>query len=80
MAPLTLEQTASYIDFQMKSAGASDKVFEAESKQLVHEYASGFPRQIKNIATACLINAATKKLQKVSADLANETMDEFRLP
>jgi len=39
-----------------------------------------FPRQINNIATACLINAATKELQKVSADLVNETMDEFRLP
>lgn len=80
MPPLTPEQTASYIDFQMKSAGASDKVFEPESKKLVHEYASGLPRQINNIATACLINAATKELQKVSADLVNETMDEFRLP
>lgn len=80
MPPLTREQTASYIDFQMKSVGATDKVFEPESKGLVHEYASGIPRQINNIATACLINAATKDLKKVSANLVNETMDEFRLP
>lgn len=80
MPPLSREQTASYIDFQMKSVGSSEKVFESESKGLVHEYASGIPRQINNIATACLINAATKDVQKVSADLVNETMDEFRLP
>jgi general secretion pathway protein A len=80
MPALTAEQTASYIDFQMKSAGASDKVFETESKKLVHDYASGLPRQINNIATACLINAATKDCQKIAANLVNETMDEFRLP
>jgi len=80
MPPLTPEQTDSYIDFQMKSAGASDKVFAPESKNLVHEYASGLPRQINNIATACLLNAASKDMQTVSADLVNETMKEFRLP
>ena len=80
MAPLTSEQTTSYVDFQMKGAGASDKIFESESKKLVHEYANGHPRQINNIATACLINATTRGLQKISADLVNETMEEFRLP
>ena len=49
----------------MKSVGSTDKVFEPESKGLVHEYASGIPRQINNIATACLINAASKDLKKV---------------
>ena len=37
MQPPTAEQTASSSDFQMNSAGASDKVFEPESKKLAHE-------------------------------------------
>lgn len=77
---LSREQTSSYIDFQLKSAGASEKIFEPESKGLVHDYASGIPRQINNISTGCLINAATRNLQKITSDLVNETMEEFHLP
>jgi general secretion pathway protein A len=80
LPPLSREQTASYIDAQMRSAGASSKVFEPEAKQLVHDYASGLPRQINNIATACLIAAAAENLQKVDGDLVNRTMADFRLP
>ena len=78
--PLTREQTTAYIDFQMKTAGASDKVFEPESKSLIHDYSSGFPRQINNAATVCLINAAARESQKVSAELVNESMSELHLP
>jgi general secretion pathway protein A len=77
---LTREQTAAYIDSRMRSAGASEKVFEPEAKSLIHDYAGGLPRLINNIATACLINAATKSLQKIDEHLVNETMSEFHLP
>ena len=78
--PLTADQTVSYIDHQMHKAAASSKVFEPEAKGLIHEYANGIPRQINNVATACLIHAATKNLQKISASLVNETMEEFHMP
>lgn len=77
---LTREQTVEYIDFQLRTAGASDKVFEPEAKTLIHEYSSGVPRRINNIATACLIQAATRNLQKISEPLVNDTAPEFRLP
>jgi general secretion pathway protein A len=78
--PLTREQTASYIDFHMRTAGASERVFDQEAKYLLHDYASGIPRQINSKATACLLNAATKNVQKITDSLVNETMSEFRLP
>jgi general secretion pathway protein A len=78
--PFTAEQTAAYIDFQMKSAGASDKVFEEETKGLLHDYASGIPRQVNRYATACLLNASSRNVQKVSEALVNETASELRLP
>ena len=77
---LTPEQTAEYIDFQMRTAGGSEKIFEPEAKVLIHDYAGGIPRQINSIATACLIDAASKKVQKINDALANETLAEFRLP
>ena len=80
LPPLTREQTEAYIDFQMRAAGGSDKVFEPEAKSLIHDYAGGVPRQINNVATACLINAAGKNAQKINEPLVNETMAEFHLP
>jgi general secretion pathway protein A len=80
LCPLTKDETSSYIDSRMRSAGTSEKVFEPEAKSLIHDYASGIPRQINNIATACLLNAAAKNLHKINEPLVTDTMAEFRLP
>jgi general secretion pathway protein A len=80
LSALTSDQTASYIDARMRCAGSNEKVFEPEAKSLIHDYASGIPRQINNIATACLLNAATRNLQKINEALVTDTMAEFRLP
>lgn len=80
LSPFTREQTAAYIDFRLHTAGVTDKLFEPEAKGLIHDYAGGVPRQVNNIATACLINAATRKQQKIAEPLVNDTMAEFRLP
>ncbi len=77
---LTKDQTGSYIDSRMRAAGSNDKVFEPEAKSLIHDYASGIPRLINNIATACLLNAAAQNLQKVNEPLVTDTMAEFQLP
>jgi len=78
--PLTKDQSVAYIDSRMHWAEASEKIFEPEAKTIIHDYASGIPRQINNIATACLINAATKNLKKIDEPLVTETMSEFHLP
>jgi general secretion pathway protein A len=80
IGPLSREQTSSYIDSQMRQAGGSDKVFEPEAKDLIHDYASGLPRQINNIATASLLRAAGDNVQKIDATLVNRIMAEFQLP
>jgi general secretion pathway protein A len=76
---LSKTQTVAYIDYQMKYAGASEKIFEPEVKEMIHDYSSGIPRQINNIATGCLINASIQKAQKINLELLNQTMAEFQL-
>ncbi|MBI4606031.1 MAG: AAA family ATPase [Planctomycetes bacterium] len=78
--PLTREQSSSYIDSQLKHAGASERIFDPEAKSLIHDYSSGIPRQINSCATACLLNAASKSVQKVTEALVNDTMADLRLP
>ncbi|MDZ7762230.1 MAG: AAA family ATPase [Desulfovermiculus sp.] len=77
---LTREQTTLYIDSRMRSSGASEKIFEPEAKSLIHDYAHGIPRQINNMATACLLNAVAKKEQKVTEAMVNLTISETFLP
>jgi len=50
--------TARYIDQQLLGVGSNEKLFEPEAKKLIHDYSTGLPRQINNLATACLIHAA----------------------
>ena len=80
MRPLSNQKTAAYIDYRITKAGGSSKIFEPEAKDLIHDYTGGVPRQINNVATACLINAAARSLNKITEPLVNETMTEFSLP
>jgi general secretion pathway protein A len=77
---LSKEQSGAYIDNRMTLAGGTAKTFESEAKNLIHDYTGGVPRQINNVATACLINAASRNLKKIDDALVNETMSEFNLP
>ena len=77
---LSKEKTAAYIDYRITKAGGAAKIFEPETKDLIHDYTGGVPRQINNVATACLINAAARGVNKITEALVNETMTEFSLP
>ena len=78
--PLEKQQTNAYIDARIRQSGAAEKLFEPEAKNAIHEYAAGIPRQINNIATACLMHADAQDANKISETLVNQTMAEFRLP
>ena len=78
--PLTKDQTSAYIDSRMRLAGGNEKVFESEAKALIHDYASGIPRQVNNISTACLLNAASRNTKIINEALVTDTMTEFRFP
>jgi len=74
--PLTAQQTTAYIDRQMRDVGSNAKVFEPEAKRLIHDYSTGFPREINNLATACLIHAAARDSKKVTEPIVNEASQE----
>ena len=80
LPPLSKEQTASYIDFQLKQAGGSEKLFDSAAKSLIHDYSGGVPRQINNLATACLLAAAAQNASRISEAILQQTLSEFQLP
>jgi general secretion pathway protein A len=80
LQPFTKDQTTAYIDNRMTLAGGTNKIFEPEAKELIHDYTGGVPRQINNVATACLIHAASQNVKKITEALVNLIMTEFQLP
>jgi len=38
------------------------------------------PRQINNVATACLINAVSQNINKITDAMVNDTMAQYQLP
>ena len=78
--PLDRGQTAAYLDFQMKQAGGTGKEFDAASKSLIHDYTGGVPRQVNNLATACLLQAAAANTHHVTEAVLQQTLTEFQLP
>ena len=80
LRPLTREQTCRYIDFQLTQAGGDPKLFDDSVKAAIHDFANGVPRQINNLATACLLQATARKVRRIDDELFQQVLGEFQLP
>ena len=80
MRPFEREQTCRYIDFQLRQAGGDPKVIDDSVKATIHDFANGVPRLINNLATACLLQASIRNVQRIDDDLFQQVAGEFQLP
>lgn len=82
LAPLSLEETRTYIDIRLKAAGADKKkqpVFEDGAVGTLFNATNGVPRRINNLATSALIVAASRKRRLVSPqDIQDALLDRGR--
>ena len=80
LRPLSREHTCRYIDFQLTQAGGDVKLFDDAVKAAIHDFANGVPRQINNLATACLLQATARKVRRIDEELFQQVVGEFQLP
>jgi general secretion pathway protein A len=80
LRPLNRDQTGHYIDFQLTHAGGDHKIFGDSVKAAIHDFTGGVPRQINNLATACLMQATARKVRRIDDDLLQQVVGEFQLP
>jgi general secretion pathway protein A len=80
LRPLAKDQTASYMDFQISQAGGSETVFDDSVKTAIHDFTGGVPRQINNLATACLLQATARNVMRIDDELFQQAVGEFQLP
>jgi len=80
LRPFSREQTGRYIDFQLSQAGGDAKLFDDSVKAAIHDFTGGVPRQINNLATACLLQATVRQVRRIDDELFQQTVGEFQLP
>jgi hypothetical protein len=66
MAPMTADETSSYLRHHTKLAGRSDQLFSDDAAELIHQASRGFPRAVNRLAAAALL--ATYTTHKTIAD------------
>jgi general secretion pathway protein A len=61
LLPLTEKETAGYISFRSKKAGAQRELFSEEATQLIYHITEGTPRRINNLCDLCLLVGFVEK-------------------
>ncbi len=68
MPPLSAEETAAYVEHQLRLAGAAEPIFNPDALGAVHGQSFGIPRRVGNIATQAMLYAMYDEKRTVDAD------------
>lgn len=77
LEPLSLEETARYIEHRMKVAGALGEIFDAGAKKEVFAISQGVPRLINVICDRALLGAFTLETRNVNKRLVRHAAAEI---
>jgi len=77
--PATVDDTAEYVAFRLKGAGADHELFSRESLVALHELASGSLREIDRLASAALRESARRKRKLVDRDAVTRVAEALTL-
>ena len=73
---LTSNETSSYIQHRLVTAGATDDIFTPQACRLIHEYTGGVPRLINLLCDTALVYGFADQKKTVDADLVEEMVNE----
>jgi type II secretory pathway predicted ATPase ExeA len=69
LEPLTLEETAAYIDFRLSAAGAHNEIFSGDAKEDVHTISEGIPRIVNTLCDLSMIIGADERLLRIDTEI-----------
>ncbi len=78
--PLSARETAEYIHWRLRVAGARDEnIFEPEAIRIIHQFSGGIPRIINNICDNALLNGFGEESPRVTASIVSDVIMELDL-
>lgn len=80
LAPLDLQETASYIATRIRVAGGRpEQLFTREAISTAYEYSGGIPRTISVICDSALVNGFATDLKPIGRDIVLDVCRDFEL-
>jgi len=73
---LTSDETCSYIQHRLVTAGAVDDIFTPQACRLIHQYSGGIPRLINLLCDTALVYGFADQMKTVDVDLVEEMVSE----
>ena len=72
---LTSEESTQYLQHHLTQAGATGPLFTEPALRLLHAFTGGLPRQLNNVAAACLLYAYGQQRQLIDDAIVKEVID-----
>ena len=69
---LTSDETCSYIQHRLVTAGATDNIFTPEACRLIHEYSGGIPRLINLLSDTALVYGFADQKKTIGVEIIEE--------
>lgn len=79
LKPLTLKETAEYLDFRVNIAGGQPGIFLSGAVEALYEYSSGIPRKINHAASLALLEGFGREARKIGSEVMEAVMSELYL-
>ncbi len=76
LMPLSVRETAEYIEHRLRVAGAQSQIFEPQATALVHRHTQGIPRLINVICDRALMGAYARHARRVTPAIVNQAARE----
>jgi len=77
LGPLSLEETASYVQHRIQCAGGRENIFLSEAITELYEFSGGVPRRINQAASLALLEAYGREVQHVDASIISDVTIEL---
>ena len=79
LKPLSLEETAEYIDFRLRTAGGSAGLFQPRAVEQIHRFSGGIPRKINQAAALALLEGFGREAGRIGGEIVDAVMTELEL-
>ena len=77
LKPLSLDETAEYLDFRVTKAGGAPGLFSRQAIECIYQYSHGIPRMINHAASLALLECFGRESQLVDQAVINSVMLEL---
>ena len=77
MRPFTLEETISYVNHRLHTAGSDRSLFEADALESIHELTHGVPRRINRLCDLALLIGFAEEQSRIGAEQIEAVSEEL---